>query len=393
MSPSDNLRPRLDALQRNALICGVVGVVVVVVLGLRDTQQLFRSYLFGFIFWMSIPMGCLAVLMLHHLTGGRWGLPIRRILEAGSRTIGLMFILFLPILFGMSKLYIWTNDAIVQSDAVLQGKHWWLNSTGFIARYVIYFALWILLATLLNKWSREQDATGNPELADRMEVLSAPGVVIWAFVWTGASIDWVMSLEPHWYSTIYGLLFIVIAALAGFSFTLFVLRMLSDYPPVKDSVGPSHYNDLGNLLLTFVMLWAYLSFSQLLIIWAGNLKDEIPWYVQRAFGGWAPVGVALVVLHFFVPFLLLLQRGVKRRLRTLSFVAGFMVVLTLADIYWIVVPAWDTAAPRFHLTDIFALLGIGGLWLAAFTWQLKKLPLLPLHDPRFEGVLLHEHGD
>ena len=393
MSPLDSLRPRLDALQRNALICGVVGVVVVVVLGLRDTQQLFRSYLFGFIFWISIPMGCLAVLMLHHLTGGRWGLPIRRILEAGSRTIGLMFILFLPILFGMSKLYIWTNDAIVRSDAVLQGKHWWLNSTGFIVRYVIYFALWILLATLLNKWSREQDATGNPELADRMEVLSAPGVVIWAFVWTGASIDWVMSLEPHWYSTIYGLLFIVIAALAGFSFTLFVLRMISDYPPVKDSVGPSHYNDLGNLLLTFVMLWAYLSFSQLLIIWAGNLKDEIPWYVQRAFGGWAPVGVALVVLHFFVPFLLLLQRGVKRRLRTLSFVAGFMVVLTLADIYWIVVPAWDTAAPRFHLTDIFALLGIGGLWLAAFTWQLKKMPLLPLHDPRFEGVLLHEHGD
>jgi hypothetical protein len=394
MSPTtDNLRPRLDALQRNALICAVIGIVVIVILGLRDSQQFFRSYLFSFIFWICMPLGCMAVLMLHHLTGGRWGLPIRRIMEAGSRTIGLMAVLFLPILFGMKSLYLWANAAIVQNDAVLQQKRWWLNPTGFVVRCVIYFALWWLIAGLLNKWSREQDATGNPELADRMERLSAPGVVIWGFLLTGASIDWVMSLEPHWYSTIYGLMFIVIAALAGFSFTIFILRMLSDYPPVKDSVAPNHYNDLGNILLAFVMLWAYLSFSQLLIIWAGNLKEEIPWYVQRAFGGWAPIGVALVVFHFFVPFLLLLQRGVKKRLRTLSFVSGWIVVLSLLDVYWIVVPSWDKAQPHFHLSDIFALLGIGGLWVAAFAWQLKRLPLLPLHDPRFEGVLLHEHAD
>jgi hypothetical protein len=393
MSPTDNLRPKLDALQRNALICGVVGAILVVVLGLRDTQQFFRSYLFAFIYWNAIPLGCLGVLMLHHLTGGRWGLPIRRILEAGTRTLGLMAILFIPILFGMSKLYLWANASVVQGDAILQDKRWWLNPTGFVARYVIYFALWLLIAGLLNKWSREEDATGNPALSDRMSALSAPGVVVWALVVTGAAVDWVMSLEPYWYSTIYGLLFIVISALAAFSFTLFVLRMLSDYPPVKDSVGPTHYNDLGNILLAFVMLWAYLSFDQLLIIWAGNLKEEIPWYVERGFGGWAPIGVALVVFHFFVPFLLLLQRGVKRRLRTLSFVAAWIVILTIMDIYWIVVPSWDKAAPHLHFTDIFAFLGIGGLWLAAFAWQLKKLPLLPLHDPRFEGVLLHEHGD
>ena len=157
----------------------------------------------------------MAVLMLHHLTGGRWGLPIRRILEAGSRTVPVMGILFLPIIFGMSKLYIWTNAAAVQGDQVLLEKRWWLNTPGFIVRYVIYFALWMLIAGLLNKWSREQDATGNPALADRMEALSAPGVVVWAFVLTGAAVDWVMSLEPHWYSTIYGLLFIVISALGG----------------------------------------------------------------------------------------------------------------------------------------------------------------------------------
>jgi hypothetical protein len=393
MNSSDTARPLLDRLQRNGLICGVIGIIVIAILALRDTQQFFRSYLFAFEFWLSIPLGSVAILMLHHLTGGWWGLPIRRILEAGSRTIRVMAVLFVPVLAGLSKLYIWANADQVQADKILQDKHWWLNTPGFTVRCVIYFAVWLLLSGLLSKWSREQDQTGNPELAGRMAALSAPGLVMWAFAVSGAAIDWVMSLEPHWYSTIYGLLFVVISALAAFSFTLFMLRMLSDYPPIKDSVAPSRFNDLGNILLAFVMLWAYLSFSQLLIIWAGNLKEEIPWYQQRAFGGWAPVGVALIVLHFFVPWLLLLQRGVKRRLRTLSLVSGWVVVLTLVDIYWIVVPSWDKVSPHVHLTDIFAVIGIGGLWVAAFSWQLKKLPLLPLHDPRFEGVLQHEHGD
>jgi hypothetical protein len=393
MNSSDTVQPTLDRLQRNALVCGVIGVILVLILGMRDTQQLFRSYLFAFVYWISIPLGCTAILMLHHLTGGWWGLPIRRILEAGSRTIRLMAILFIPVLFGMSKLYLWANAAIVQADPILQDKRWWLNPTGFVVRYFIYFGVWFLLVGLLNKWSREQDETGNPALADRMNAISGPGLVFWGFAVSGAAVDWVMSLEPHWYSTIYGLLFVAIEALIALSFTIFMLRMLSDFPPIKDSVAPSRYNDLGNILLAFTMLWAYLSFDQLIITWAGNLKEEIPWYVQRAFGGWAPVGVALIVLHFFVPFLLLLQRGVKRRLRVLSIVAAWMVVLTLVDIYWIVVPSWEKLAPRVHFTDIFAVIGIGGLWVAAFAWQLKKLPLLPLHDPRFEGVLLHEHGD
>jgi len=393
MNSSDTARPLLDRLQRNGLICGAIGIIVIAVLALRDTQQFFRSYLFAFEFWLSIPLGSVAILMLHHLTGGWWGLPIRRTLEAGSRTIRVMAVLFIPVLLGISKLYIWANAEQVQADKVLQDKQWWLNTPGFIVRCVIYFAIWLLLSGLLSKWSREQDQTGNPELADRMVTLSAPGLVVWAFSVSGAAIDWVMSLEPHWYSTIYGLLFVVISALTAFSFTLFTLRMLSDYPPIKDSVAPSRFNDLGNILLAFVMLWAYLSFSQLIIIWAGNLREEIPWYQQRAFGGWAPVGVALIVLHFFVPWLLLLQRGVKRRLRTLSLVSGWIVVLSLVDVYWIVVPSWDKVSPHVHLTDIFAVIGIGGLWVAAFAWQLKKLPLLPLHDPRFEGVLQHEHGD
>jgi hypothetical protein len=392
MNSSDTVRPQLDRVQRNALICGIIGAVVACVLGLRGSQQFFRSYLFAYVYWVSIPLGCMAILMMHHLTGGWWGLPIRRILEAGTRTMQVMAVLFIPVLVGLPQLYTWDQAQAVH-DPIIQDKRWYLNPTGFIVRAVIYFAVWLFVVYLLNKWSREQDQTGDPSLAGRMTTLSAPGIILWGFLVSGAAVDWVMSLEPHWFSTIFGMLFIVIEALAAMSFSVFVLRMLSDHAPIKDSVAPSRFNDLGNLMLVFVMLWAYLSFDQLLIIWAGNLKDEIPWYTQRAFGGWAPVGVVLVALHFFVPFLLLLQRGVKRRVRVLAMVAGWIVVLTLVDIYWIVVPSFERDAPRVHLTDVFTVIGIGGLWLAAFAWQLKKMPLLPLHDPRFEGALQHEHGD
>ena len=393
MNSPETTGPQLDRVQRNALIFGVIGIALAIIFGLRGSQQFFRSYLLAYVYWVSIPLGCMAILMMHHLTGGWWGLPIRRILEAGTRTMQFMAILFIPVLIGMPQLYAWDRIQDVQADPILQDKRWYLNPGGFIVRAIVYFAIWMALAYLLNKWSREQDRTGDRALAGRMSKLSGPGLVLWGFLVSGAAIDWVMSLEPHWFSTIYGMLFIVIEALAAMSFAVFVLRMLSNHPPIKDSVAPSRFNDLGNLMLVFVMLWAYLAFDQLIIIWAGNLKDEIPWYTQRAFGGWAPVGVILVVFHFFVPFLLLLQRSVKRRLKLLAMVAGWIVALTLIDVYWIVAPSYEKYAPRVHLMDVFAVIGIGGLWIAAFTWQLKKMPLLPLHDPRFEGVLQHEHGD
>jgi len=206
-------------------------------------------------------------------------------------------------------------------------------------------------------------------------------------------VDWVMSLEPHWFSTMYGLLFMVTSGLAGMSFAVIVLRRLSDREPLKDCVEPKRFLDMGNLMLAMVLLWTYMSFSQLLIVWSGNLKNEIPWYKERAFGGWAPVAAFLLIFHFFFPFFLLLQRGVKRRLHALSMVAALLFVLTLVDIYWIVVPSYEVSAPRVHALDLLAIIGVGGVWLSVFLWQLKKRPLLPLHDPRFEGVLEHQHGD
>jgi hypothetical protein len=401
MNSSDTLRPKLERLQGQAFAAGLVGLILwaafgrsaAISNGLAGWQQFYRSYLFAYVYWVAIPLGCTGILMLHHLTHGKWGFAIRRIVEAGSRTLAWMAVLFIPIVVGMPKLYAWARPEDVAADSILQEKRWYLNPSGFNTRAVAYFAILLVVVYLLNKYSRAQDQTADRALTHRMAVVSGPGMILWGLIVTGAAVDWVMSLEPHWHSTIYGMLFMVIEGLAAMSVSVFVLRRLSGYEPFKDSIDSKQFHDLGNLMLALVMLWAYLSFDQLLIVWAGNLKDEIPWYMQRAFGAWAPVGVVLIVLHFAVPFLLLLQRTVKRRLNVLSKVAALLVVLSLVDVYWIVVPAYQGNTPRPHWLDLFALIGIGGIWLGAFLMELKRFPLLPLHDPQFEGVLEHSHGD
>ncbi|HXO00074.1 MAG TPA: hypothetical protein VN881_13440 [Candidatus Acidoferrales bacterium] len=395
----EQFQPRLDRVQRITLVVGGISLALcalLALLGLIGVQQTFQSYLFSYIYWFSIPLGCMALLMMHHLTGGWWGYPIRRLLEAGTRTCLVMAALFLPVLLGVNRLYPWAQWATDKpTDPSLHFKVMYLTRNFFVMRSVIYFAIWLTLVHFLNKWSAEQDATGNTRLASVLEAFSGPGLILWGIAVTYSAIDWVMSIEPLWFSTIYGFLFMIVEALVAMAFVIFVLRLLSDREPLKNIVTASQFNDLGNLMLAFVMLWAYLSFSQFLIIWAGNLKDEIPWYMARAFGGWGALAVFLMIMHFAVPFLLLLQRGVKRRLHVLSTVAGMLVVLTLVDVYWLIVPAFgsERKSPQFHFSDLFAVIGIGGIWVGTYIWQLKKMPLLPVHDPRFEGALQHEHGD
>jgi hypothetical protein len=399
MNSLEKFEPRIDRAQRSAMLVGALALLLCTLFGVRNpeaTQQAFQSYLFSYVFWFSIPLGCMAILMMHHLTGGWWGYPIRRLLEAGTRTCLVMAVLFIPILLGIKKLYPWTQWAVDKpTDPSLHFKAMYLTENLFIVRAIIYFAIWLAIVYLLNKWSAEQDTAGNTQMASVLEAFSGPGLILWGIAVTYSAVDWVMSLEPVWFSTIYGMLFMVISALAAMAFVIFVLRLLSNSEPIKDVVTLSQFNDLGNLMLAFVMLWAYLSFSQFLIIWAGNLKDEIPWYMARAFGGWGALAVFLMVMHFAVPFLLLLQRGVKRRLRVLSTLTGMMVALTLVDVYWLVVPAFknERSAPQLHPADFLAVIGIGGIWVGTYIWQLKRMPLLPLHDPRFEGALQHEHGD
>jgi hypothetical protein len=391
MNSMDALMPKLERSQRTALSVGVLSLAVCAAYASGHREQFFHSYLLAYVFWLAIPLGSMALLMLHHLTGGGWGYPIRRLLEAATRTFVLMTLLFVPVLLGMSRLYEWVaHPGELASNPDYKFKTLYLTPGFFVARAAIYFAIWLTLAWVLNKWSSDQDRTGDPRLATRMESISGPGLILWGLAVTYSSVDWVMSLEPRWFSTIYGMIFMIIGALAAMSFVVYVLRKLADQEPIASIVTPQQFNDLGNLMLAFVMLWAYLGFSQFLLIWAVNTKDEIPWYMSRAFGGWGVIAAVLIVLHFAAPFLLLLQRGVKRRLRVLSFVAGFLIFLTLVDIYWMVAPAYEKQ-PQVFVSDVFAVLGIGGLWIATFLWQLKKMPLLPLNDPRFEGAL--QHGD
>ncbi len=394
MSIPERIQGSYDRVLKAALGAAAAAGILCIVLGWLEPEQFFQSYLFAFVFWVMVPAGCIAILMMHHLTGGWWGYPIRRLLEAGSRTFLLMGVLFIPLFFGLWHLYPWARPLEVKADPVLQYKQPYMNSGMYIIRTIVYFAIFLLLAFLMNRWSERQDRTGDPRLVGRMEAMSGPGLILWGLVITYASVDWVMSIESHWFSTIYGMIFMIIAALAALCFVIFVLRMLSGDEPLKDCVAPAQYNDLGNLMLAFLMLWAYLSFSQFLIIWQGNLKDEIPWYKTRAFGGWGGIAVVLIVLHFGVPFLILLQRPLKSRLNRLAGVAAFVFCLSIIDIYWLVVPGFPNQqhGPYFHPLDFLALIAIGGLWVAAFLWQLKRWPLLPQHDPRFEGVLEHEPG-
>jgi hypothetical protein len=391
MTPTDTLAGRFDRIQRRAFVLGIAALVLAALDGIRAPEQFFRSYLLAFIFWLGFPLGCAAFLMVHHLTGGFWGLPIRRPLEAGTRTLPVITALVLPLLLGLTRLYSWTNPSLVAADDVLKSKQLYLNLPFFLVRNVIYFAVWWALIRGLNRWSDEQDRTGDPRLALRLENMSGPGLVLYGLTVTFFSIDWIMSLEPHWFSTIFGMIFMVLQVLSALALAVFVAGFLSQYEPIASVITSDRFNDLGNLVLTFVMLWAYLSFSQFLVIWAGDLINEIPWYLTRSRGGWAMIALLLIFLSFAIPFFLLLMRPIKRRVETLSALCGALILITFVDVYWMVVPAFEKAGPRFYLLDFLLPVGIGGIWVGAFVAQLKSRPLLPLHDPRFEGAL--QHGD
>jgi hypothetical protein len=383
---------KLERLPAPIASIGGVLLAICVVGGMADMSQFFQSYLVAFLFWLGITLGSLALLMVQHLTGGNWALVIRRILEAGTRTLPLMAVAALPLLFGMKTLYVWSQPG--QTDPVIVAKRLYLNPEFFIARMVLYFAIWFLLAYLLNKWSRTEDTAGHPHVWERMEGLSGIGLVLYGFTVTFAGIDWVMSLEPRWYSTIYGMLFMVGQALAAMAFSVTMLIWLSEREPLSRVVRASHFGDLGSFLLTFVMLWAYLEFSQFLIIWGGNLSEEIPWYIRRMQGTWGRVGLLLVLLNFALPFFLLLFRHVKRRTRSLLIVASIVLLMRLVDMYWMVLPAFGGGDARLTWMNIVLPLGMGGVWFAYFVWQLQKMPMLPVHDPRLEGLAEHaaEHG-
>lgn len=385
MSTSFN-PPPMGSFQRRAWIAGAVLLLILVATLFVNPQGFFQAYLIGWTFWTGIAVGSLALLMLQHLTGGGWGLVIRRVLEAATRSLPIMAILFLPIILGSHSLYHeWADTHEAAQHPAVAFKSGYLNVPFFTIRAIIYFGVWSTLAYFLNSWSLAQDRTADVQYAKKMRVLSGPGMVALIFVVTFASIDWYMSLEPEWFSTIYGFIFVASWALSGLAFVIAAMATLVKQEPLKRIVLPLHFQDLGKLLLTLVMLWAYFAFSQYLIIWSGNLPEEIAYYLPRIRGLWGATIIAIGVLHFAAPFLFLLSRDLKRDPRRLVLVALLILVMRMIDLIWMLAPAFH--GHNWLWLDVIALLGFGGLWLGVFAWQLGKRALIPINDPQFESVM------
>jgi hypothetical protein len=395
----ETARVDLEVFRRRALIVGIIGLVLGVagaLIGRNGREQFFRSYLLAYIFWLAIPLGCFAILMLQHMSGGVWGLVTRRVLEGATRTFPLLALLFLPVLLGMKTIFPWASPERLAGDPALQHaveeKHLYLNTEFFIIRAVFYFAVWILIALALNRWSAEQDRTGERNLTRRLQGLSGPGLVLYGLTVTFASIDWTMSLDPRWFSTIYGLLVMGGQGLAGMAFVIAVMVLLAGRKPMNEVLRPEHLHDLGKLMLAFLMIWAYFSFSQFLIIWAGNLPEEIPWYVNRLQSSWRYIGILLIVAHFALPFVLLLSKDLKRNSRALSTVAIGVIVMRFVDLIWMTGPELHNGTFNLGWMDLIMPLGIGGIWLWFFFTQLKARPLLPIRDPDIEDVFRSNHN-
>jgi hypothetical protein len=386
---SAELRDDLKRWRTRALAVGIVGALLCAVGFFVSPFQFYRSYLWAYLYVVALSVGPLAWLMLQYITGGNWGVVIRRPCEAAGRTLPLVALMFLPILIGIRNLYEWSHADKVLTDPDLMHKHPYLNLPFFVGRAAVYLGGWILLSTLFNRWSVREDTEGHNAVHGKMSKLAPPGLIFWALSVTFMSIDWVLSLNPKWFSTMFGLLFIATQGLTSMAFLITVMVMLSKRKPMSDVLTPRHLHDLGKFLLTLVMVWAYFSFSQFLIIWAGNLPEEIPWYMTRLNGGWQYVALLLVFGHFALPFALLLSRDLKRNFKLLAGIAVFILCMRLVDLYWLVAPDFHKEGFGLSWMDFTAPMGLLGIWLAYFLRQLEKRPLMPINSPNLEEALQH----
>jgi hypothetical protein len=381
----------LNRLGTRAVGIAVVGIVASAAGYMTAGDAFWQSYLIGFIFWMGITLGSLAVLMIQHLTGGAWTMASRRLLEAATRTLPLMALLFIPIWLKLDAIYAWAKPG-ADADPVIHTKAAYLNPQFFALRAVIFFAIWGILIFVLNKWSKEQDAqpTQLPGPLDRRSrMLSGPGLVLFVATVTFMSIDWVMSLDPHWYSTIFGVLTLGGQGLSTMAFTILMMAILVRHKPMSQVATANVFHDHGKLMLAFVMLWAYFSVSQLLIIWSANLPEEIPFYLERLHGPWYPISVSLLLGQFALPFLLLLSQPFKRNPNVVKWIALFILVMRVVDITWTIGPVFRHEGSSLSWVDFAAVLGIGGLWLIYFFRNLAGRPIVPARDPYFQEAVAH----
>jgi hypothetical protein len=380
----------VGSMQRLGMGAALLGVVLTIVgFVFADQARFFQAYLVAYTFVFGIVLGSMALLMVQHLSGGAWGLVIRRPLEAAVRTMPIMAVLYLPIAIGVHDIYHWSHPDAVAGDPMLEWKAPYLNTTFFYIRQLIYFAIWITIGQLLTRWSAEQDRAGSPALPRKFSILSGAGLVIYALSVTFAMVDWTMSVNPHWFSTMWGPLYIAGQGLSAFAFSITVLIALSHTAPLNRLVTPHHLHDLGKFLFAFLMMHAYLSFSQFLIIWSANLSEEIPHYLIRWDSGYQYVSIFMIVGHFAVPYALLLSRNMKRNAFRLRLIATWILFARIVDYYWHVAPEFHPEHLDLGILDAATPIALGGVFLALFAANLRKFSLLPVNDPDLAKALAH----
>ncbi len=387
--------PIIKKMSQRSLVIGVIFAIAAVALAFVRPDEFYRSYLLGFMCWLGVALGSMAIVMIRHLTGGGWGTVIRRILGAAMRTLPLLAVLFIPVILGVHHIYIWAQPLGNVEDKHLrehleQITHSYLTVNGFIIRAVVYLAIWNVLSCLLSKFSKQTDRPDTPDNTQRFKAVAGPGLILYAFTISFAVIDWVMSLDPSWISTIFGLIILIGEILSAMCFAVVIERILYNYKPMSELLKPEFVHDHGKWMLAFLMVWAYFSYSQWLIIWAGNLPNEITFYLRRLNGGWGWVGLFLVLFHFALPFAILLSRPFKRNIRKLVWLATWLIVMRFVDLFWIIEPNFSKTFV-LTLADIVVPIAIGGIWLWYFFRNLAALPLLPAYDQDAHEVLQPEH--
>jgi hypothetical protein len=388
----------LARLRTPAYVAGFFGVAALVVAMFMDPRAFYTSYFFGYFFWMTLTLGATTLTYLHHTVRGAWGIAILRVIEAANKTLPLMGLLFIPIAVGMwlRLVYPWTDPEAVAHSGPMQHRYAWMNPWAWTIRAVIYFAFWIITTNILNKSSAKQDRTLDQGLARWRQSFAPPIGVLHVVLLTFAYTDWLMSLDPMWFSTIFGVIFMVSGILSCMALGTLIVSVLSARRPYSDAISPAIVKDLGNLLLGFTMFWAYVNLSQFLIIWSGNLPEEIVFYANRFTGPLVGIGALIIVGQFLAPFLMLLSGRTKRTVGVLKNVALLILVMRVIDVWWQVTPFFRAGSgPQYLLhygLDILAWLGIGGVWLGLFIGNLRGNTLLPAHDTRLQEAKAHSHA-
>jgi hypothetical protein len=373
-------------------LLGFVGASVVASGTDGGTDYLLQTYLVSFAFFLSLSLGGLFFVMLQHVTRAGWSVVVRRIAEVIATNVWLMVLLAVPIVVGLDHLYHWAHPGIADHDPVIAAKIGFLNPSFFITRLIVYFVIWSVLAWFFYRTSVAQDASRDVALTRRMEVLAAPGIVLFALSLNFAAFDLLMSLDPHWFSTIYGVYYFSASVLLFFAVMPKILVWLQMHGLLKDAVTVEHYHDIGKFMFAFIVFWAYIAFSQYMLIWYGNVPEETEWFLKRQTGGWTAISLTLLFGHFVLPFLMLISRRVKRRPLPLAVIGVYVAVMCWVDMYWLVIPEFSPGVARFGLLDVLVYLGMAGIYSAVLVWRLGRASLVPEGDPRLKESLAFENA-